>query len=270
MSANVTGLASMVAYTTLMSLVPVVLLALFAVSVALESPTARATLITDLERGLPAATRGSVSGALAAVQGSTAELGAGALIASAWSGISVWSALDTTFRDIYRYPGRGWLVQKRWAARMLVLGLALVLAFIALPTAQALTFGQAGTLPFGLGGRGGLSAAGSFTASHLVLFGALCGVYHFVPPGRAPWRVTWPGALIALLLMTVVSLLFPLYLSLITVLANGVALLTFVVIVLGWFYLMALALLVGACVNAARWAAAAGRAEAVRTGSPPV
>lgn len=250
--ANVTGLSSMVAYSGLMSLVPVTLLTLFAVSVATESASARSTLVADLERIFPAATQGTLTGALDSLQGSRTPLAVGAALTSAWAGIALWSAIDTSFREIYGYEPRGWVEQKRWAARMLVLGIGLVLAFLAVPAVQTLGLTQTGRLPFGVGSAGALSAAIGFVVSHLLLFAALCGVYAFVPRGRPRWRGVWPGAAVGVALMTTVSLVFPVYLSRVSTLAHAGAAFSFVVIVLAWFYLMALALLLGAAVNAAR------------------
>lgn len=252
MSANVTGMAGMVAYSALMSLVPIVLLLLFAISVALTSASAQATLIADLERTFPAAARGTLAGALDGIHGSRATIAAGALLSSLWAGISLWSAIDTAFRDIYGYAARSWLEQKRWAARMLVLALALVLGFIAVPAAQAIGFGHSSTLPLGLGAPGAIGGLVAFGLSHLLLFAALCVVYHTVPRGRAAWRVTWPGAVLGLGLMTIVSLVFPIYLARVGTLAHAGAAFSFVIVVLAWFYLMTLALLLGAALNAAR------------------
>lgn len=64
--ANITGMASMVAYNALMSVVPIALLALFAVSLVLESPSARAGLLADLQQMFPSAAQGTLTSALTA------------------------------------------------------------------------------------------------------------------------------------------------------------------------------------------------------------
>ena len=249
---NITGLAAMVAYSALMALVPLVLLSLFAVSIALESQSARAGLLVDLERVFPAAARGTLVDALTSIQTAKVSLGVGALLGSAWAGISLWSALDTAFRVIYAYPGRSWLEQKRWAARMLALALGLVIALLGVPVLHSVAVGGAGALPLGLSSAGIVAVIGGLVISHLTLFLALCAVYHLVPRGRAPWSATWPGALVALGLLTLVSLVFPLYLGQVSSLAHAGAVFSFVVVVLLWFYAMTLALLLGGCVNASR------------------
>lgn len=157
--ANVTGLAGMVAYSALMALV---LLALFVVSLVLEAPGARVNLLADLDRIFPTAARDTLQSALQGLRGSQITLGLGALVSSAWAGIALWSTIDTAFRDVYGYSGRTWLEQKRWAARMLAIALALPLALLAVPTLHSVVLGGAANLPFGLSSAGsvGLGRAG--------------------------------------------------------------------------------------------------------------
>lgn len=250
--ANVTGMAGMVAYSAVLALVPLVLLALFAVGLALDSPGARAGLLTDLERIFPGAARATLTSALDGLQSSRATLGVTAAIGGLWAGVSFWSAIDTAFRAVYGYPGRSWIEQKRWALRMLALGVAIVVVLVALPAAQALTLGGTGKLPLGLGGAGTAAVALSALLTHALLFAALSAAYHLVPPGGAPWRAVWAGALTATVLVTAVSLVFPIYLSRISSLAHAGAILSFMVVVLLWFYVVSLAILAGAAVNAAR------------------
>lgn len=121
-----------------------------------------------------------------------------------------------------------------------------------MPTLHSVVLGGAANLPFGLSSAGSVGLGASWVVSHALLFGVLCAVYRLVPRGRRPWVSTWPGALTALGLVTVVSLVFPLYLARVSSLAHAGALFGFVVIVLVWFYALALALLAGAAVNAAR------------------
>jgi uncharacterized BrkB/YihY/UPF0761 family membrane protein len=67
-----------------------------------------------------------------------------------------------------------------------------------------------------------------------------------------PWRAVWPGALAATAAIGVVSYAFPAYLSSISTIARFGTTIVFVLIVLGWFYLLALIILGGAVINALR------------------
>lgn len=250
--ANLTGSAAMVAYSAIMALVPLTLLGLFVASLLLGSGGVQGTLLSDLERLFPTAARSTLTSSLDSIRGATAELGAGAAISGVWVGISLWGALDTAFCRIYRAPCRGWIEQKRFGARMLVLGLGFVLALVAVPALQAVALAGARHLPLGLGAARGAGLAVSLTAGHAALFGALCAVYRLVPNAPVPWRGVWPGALGATVALAAASYVFPIYLGSVSTLAHAGAALAFVVVTLVWFYVFALILLAGAAFNAVR------------------
>lgn len=76
-------------------------------------------------------------------------------------------------------------------------------------------------------------------------------IYHVAPWHRAPWRIELPGALLATVWWSVVSLGFSTYLHFASSGANAVfGLLGGALSLLFWLYLMAMGLLVGAEVNA--------------------
>ena len=62
----------------------------------------------------------------------------------------------------------------------------------------------------------------------------------------------WPGALGATLAIAVIDFAFPAYLSNISTIARFGTTIVFVLIMLGWFYVLALIILGGAIVNALR------------------
>jgi uncharacterized BrkB/YihY/UPF0761 family membrane protein len=65
-----------------------------------------------------------------------------------------------------------------------------------------------------------------------------------------PWRAVWPGAIGATLAIGVVDYAFPAYLTHISTLAQFGTTIVFILILLIWFYLLALIILGGAVVNA--------------------
>ena len=67
-----------------------------------------------------------------------------------------------------------------------------------------------------------------------------------------PWRAVWPGALGATLAIAVVDYAFPVYLTNISTIARFGTTIVFMLIMLGWFYVLALIILGGAVVNALR------------------
>lgn len=75
-------------------------------------------------------------------------------------------------------------------------------------------------------------------------------VYHVAPNHRAPWKIEYPGALLASVWWSVVSLGFSTYLNIVSSGANAVfGFLGGALSLLFWLYLMAMGLLVGAEVN---------------------
>jgi uncharacterized BrkB/YihY/UPF0761 family membrane protein len=73
-----------------------------------------------------------------------------------------------------------------------------------------------------------------------------------VPNRDVPWRAVWPGALGATLAIGVVDFAFPAYLSSISSIARFGTTIVFLLIVLAWFYVLAVIILGGAVVNSLR------------------
>jgi membrane protein len=130
--------------------------------------------------------------------------------------------------------------------------LVFMVATVAVPTVQSLLKAGAEGLPFDLARVAGLVYAISLVVSVTLLFGCLSVIYARVPNRPTPWRTVWPGALAATLAIGVVSYAFPAYLSNISTIARFGTTIVFVLIVLGWFYLLALIILSGAIINALR------------------
>jgi membrane protein len=249
---GITGLASMLAYTMLLGVIPIALLALFVAGQVLSSATVEHSVINDLQQIFPSSTKRTLSNLLDQVQDSSATAGFAALAASLWLASSFWGALDTSFSRIYRCRSRGWLEQKRFGLLMVVVVLLFMLASVAVPTAQSILTAGARHLPFDLARLTDAVYGISLGVGLLLLFCCLVLIYWRVPKLRTPWRGVWPGALGATIAIAVVDVAFPAYLTHISTIARFGTTIVFVLIVLGWFYLVALIILAGAVVNALR------------------
>jgi YihY family inner membrane protein len=248
---GLTGLAGMVAYNLLLSLLPLTLVALFIFGRVVRSPDVQASVIADVHRLLPSASGHGLAGLLREIRHSSTSIGIAALLSSIWIGSSFWGAIDTAFCRIYRSPAcRTWLQQKRFGLLMLIVVLALFAATVVLPAIQSVVVGGADHLPFGLNARRTVYVA-TLLISVVVLFGALAAIYRVVPNERVPWRAVWPGALGATVAIALVDYTFPLYLDN-SVLTTFGGTYVFVLIVLVWFYAVSLILLAGAVINALR------------------
>jgi YihY family inner membrane protein len=250
---NLTGLAAMVAYSLLLSLFPVALIALFVAGRVLRSEEVTQSVLNDLQRLFPSATEADLRSALRSVRSSSTTAGVLALVGSAWVATSFWGALDTAFCRIYHLPCRSWVRQKVFALGMLVVVLAFFAASVAIPAIQGLWAASAHDLPLGLNHVEGLVYAVSLAASLVLLFAILCLIYWRVPKGAIPWTCVWPGALVATLAMALVDWGFPLYLAEASTLRSVKGVVVFVLIALVWCWALSLILLAGAVVNELRF-----------------
>lgn len=250
---NLTGLSAMVAYNLLLSIIPVGLLALYVAGRILQSPEFEQSILEDLRELFPSAAESTLSDLLRRIRGLSTSIGIAALVASIWIGSSFWGALDTAFCQIYHLECRSWVKQKRFALIMLGLVIVFMAATIAVPTLQSILVSGASELPFGLAEIRGLVYGVTLAAGLFLLFAVLCVIYWLVPNRtRIPWRAIWPGALGATLAIGLVDYAFPVYLQNVTSFAQVGTTLIFILIVLFWFYAVAIIVLGGAVINAMR------------------
>jgi membrane protein len=250
---NLTGQSAMVAYNLLLSVFPLALLALFIAGRVLQSHDLEQSVLQDLRQLFPSATDATLTHALHRVRESSTSFGVIALVSSVWIGSSFWGALDTAFCRIYHVRCRGWVEQKRFALAMLVVVLLLMAATVTVPAVQSLLLSSARDLPFGLSKVRGLVYAGSLIGGLVLLFAILCLIYWTVPNRSVPWGAVWPGAGAATVAIAAVDYAFPAYLGNISTIAQIGTTFVFVLIVLVWFYVLAIIILGGGVINAMRF-----------------
>ena len=250
---NLTGLSAMVAYNLLLSLFPLALLALFIAGRVISSADLERSVLDDLQRIFPGAAEKTLNSALDNVRNASTGIGIVALVASIWIGSSFWGAIDTAFCRIYHVRCRSWIEQKRFALVMLLVVLLFMATTVIVPAAQSLLVSGAADLPFGLSNVRAVVYLITVAASLTVLFVILCVIYWAVPNRLVPWRAVWPGAAAATVAMALIDWAFPAYLSSISTIARVGTTFVFVLIVLVWFYLLAIIILGGAVMNALRF-----------------
>jgi membrane protein len=249
---NVTGLAAMVAFNLVLALFPFALLCLFIFGQVLQSTNIESSVIEDVQRLFPAVEQDSVQRALDRIRDSSATIGVAAAIGAIWIGASFWGAMDTAFCRIYHVECRGWVEQKRFALVMLLVVTLLLAASVVIPVAEGLLVAGAEDAPFGLSEISYLDNVLLLIAALVVTFGMCCLIYYFVPKGHVPWHGVWPGALFVTLTTAIGNAAFPVYLTSISDLDRIGGALGFILIALIWFYLISLAILAGAVINALR------------------
>lgn len=267
---NITGLAAMVAYNLAISVVPLAVLALWVAGRLAGSSEFEEAIARDLGAIFPGPADGTLQSLLGRIRTGAPGLGIAAIIFSIWAGMSFWGAMDTAFDRIYELPSRGWVKQKRFSFLMLWLVVLFMAATIAVPIAQSAIAGVRKDLPFGLSSVPGTALVFSLALGVLLLFLTLLAIYALCPNRRLPWREVWPGALFSTVVIAGTDYIYPYYLTNVSSVWRFGTTAVFLVIVLAWFYLVALVLLLGAEMNAWRLERRRARRAALTELTPAV
>ena len=257
---NITGMAAMVAYNLALALFPFALLMLFIFGKVIGTGDLEETVITDLQGIFPAVEQDEVTRAVERIRDSSNAIGIAAALGAIWIGASFWGAMDTAFCRIYHVQCRGWVEQKRFALVMLVVVTFFLAASVVIPILENQAVTSADDLPFGISEIQGVQSVVLLFLALTITFSIVSVIYYFVPKGHVPWYGVWPGALFVTVTTAVGNAVFPFYLSEVSDLDRIGGALGFILVALIWFYIVALALLAGAVINALRY-------ELIATGS---
>lgn len=250
---NVTGLSAMVAYNLMLAVFPFALLVLFVFGQVLKIGGVESSVLADLQRLFPDVEQETLTNALGQIEDNSTTIGIAAFAGSLWIGASFWGAMDTAFCRIYHVECRGWVEQKRFSFAMLVVVLLFIAASIFVPTLESTILSSTDRLPLGLNDIKAIDSVLLLTAALLVTFGICCVIFWAVPKGHMPWRAVWPGALFVTVAAGLANWLFPVYLSNVSNLSRLGSTVGFILIALLWFYVLSLALMVGAVINSLRF-----------------
>jgi membrane protein len=250
---NVTGLAAMVAYNLMLAVFPFALLVLFVFGQVLKIGGVEDGVLNDLQRLFPNVEQQTLTDVLNRIQDNSTTIGIAAAIGSLWIGASFWGAMDTAFCRIYHVECRGWVEQKRFSFAMLAVVVLFIAASIFGPTIESAVVSSTDKLPLGLSHIKALDTILLLAAALLVTFLVCSVIFWAVPKGHMPWRAVWPGALFVSVGAGLANWLFPIYLVNVSSLARFGSTLGFILIALLWFYVLSLALMVGAVINSLRY-----------------
>jgi membrane protein len=250
---NVTGLSAMVAYNLMLAVFPFALLVLFVFGQVLKIEGVESSVLADLQRLFPNTEQQTLTDVLSRIEDNSTTIGIAAFGGSLWIGASFWGAMDTAFCRIYHVECRSWVEQKRFSFAMLVVVLLFIGASIFAPAIESAVLSSTDRLPLGLSDIKVIDTVLVLAAALLVTFGICSVIFWAVPKGHMPWRAVWPGALFVTLAAGLANWLFPVYLSNVSSLSRFGSTLGFVLIALLWFYVLSLALMVGAVINSLRF-----------------
>ncbi|MBA3331244.1 MAG: YihY/virulence factor BrkB family protein [Actinobacteria bacterium] len=241
-----THLAAMVAYFALLSLVPLLFLAL-ALFGLFDRADESTYLVRELEQILPEASIDQIVGALNDIQSSSATLGIIGGVFLVWTSLSFFSVLESAFNIVYGRPNRSFLRGKLLAVGLMLS--SLVILFLGL-VAGSIGYDVLQSFAPGILSNGIVAAAVSILVSTGAVFAFLVSVYYLLTNDRLELREVIPGAVIAALLLQVSFQALPIYVRLtsgdevISLRALGAP-----VILLIWLYVMANVIVFGAEVN---------------------
>jgi membrane protein len=237
-------LAAMIAYFALLSLVPLVFLALAIFTVGGRADDS-SYLVGELQHIFPSRSFNQLIDAVDAIHENATTLGIVGGLLLAWSSLSLFSVLESVFNIVYERPNRSFVRGK--ARAFVLLGGSLVVLFVGLVIG---TFGYHLLTRYagGVFGNEIVAVVLSIVVSSAAVLLFLLAVYSQLTNVRLRLEDVLPGALLATGLLQVTFQLLPLYLRLtraaITLQAFGG-----LPLLLIWLYLMANSIILGAEVN---------------------
>ncbi len=251
--ANAGDLAAAVAFNALVVIVPMLLLFASIGGIALREERLLTNFVHAVLWALPQDQALEAVQAILAARRQTPWLGALSLLGFVWVGANFVSCLARGMNRVYSVPNRRFVHQR---PRDFLLVLVFAVLF--------LTASVAATLPALFVGRGrelnvffensaftsGLVQLASYGVSILSAAVLFLVIYRILPNAGQKLRNTWPGTLVAALLLVVLLQAFPFYIRLVGGTNRYGQFFGFVPLLVVWFYALAHLLLFGAYVNA--------------------
>ncbi|MGH7903469.1 MAG: YihY/virulence factor BrkB family protein [Candidatus Dormibacteraceae bacterium] len=226
--------ASGLAFNAFLSMFPLILGLLTIVGLLLGNLRVQTRIQQILFAGFSPSNQATINAALTGFHRHAGVFGLVAILGLIWTGIGFFGSMEFAFDQIHDVKGRDFIHQKVMGVIMMAVFLAGIL--ISVGASAAVAFLPA--VPF-LGVLVGWAA----------LTGLLVSIYVVVPNVRVRVAEVWPGALLAGLLIEVLTLVFPLYAKH----AGGAntygATFALFFLLAGWLYLLSQFLLLGLVLN---------------------
>ncbi|HEU6444061.1 MAG TPA: YihY/virulence factor BrkB family protein [Gaiellaceae bacterium] len=255
-------LAAMIAYFALLSLVPLVFLAL--ALLGLFGRVDESTyLVTELNKILPSASISQIVRVVNQIQDNAATLGVIGGVFLLWTSLSLFSVLESAFNIVYGRPNRSFLHGKGIAVAVMLGTLVTLFAGLVIGTVGYALLEDAAP---GVIENQWVAYVLSLALSTGAVFVFLVSTYYLLTNEDLGIRDVLPGAILASILLQVSFQVLPLYVALsqrdevLTLRALGAP-----VILLIWLYVMANAIVLGAEVN---WWRSRGRLAEDRDAIP--
>src|SRR5690348_8156949 len=246
-----TNYALALAFAGFMAMFPMILGALSIIGLAIRDPQTESHFQLLILQLFPGSAQPELQKAITGVKESAGWLGLVSLGGLLWSATSTFSTLEFALTEIFGTRQRNMIKQRLMGIATMLL---LVVAIVALVGLNAgLTF-----VPIAPWARWVIG----FAAGAVVLVGLLTAMYRFVPHRSFRIGEVLPGAILAGVLIEVLSLAFPLYARVAGGFNTYGAEFALFFVLATWFYLLSQLLLLGAVFNKVRIDRAAAKRDA--------
>jgi membrane protein len=240
---NIGMLAAFVSWSTLTSIVPIIV-GLVAISgLALRNPSAQASAVNSIHN----ATQGTFTKQeiLSLVRLSTQHtglLGVIGFLGILWGGSNLGGSISTAFQAIFETTGRNFIKEKLIDVGMIFVFTALMLVIVAGSAAGAVITSLVKNVPVP-----GLVEAIGLAISLISAFILFMAIYLAFPSIKPPFKFgnVWKGALVSAALFTILSLIWPIYAHFQNFSKYG-QLLSSILLLTAWIYFFSMITMVGA------------------------
>jgi membrane protein len=240
------NLAALLAWGTLSAILPLVLGVLSIAGLVLRDPQRLDQVYNALLIMLPEQAAGPIGDALNGVrQASAAPAGIVAVVLLLVNGSSFFSNMASVFDQAYHVPSRNFLMQRVVSIAMLIITTVLVIV----ATLAAGLSSVVGNLSLGLPVGPVLGRVIGWSISIVSAILLFLIMYKLLPNAKQGWRDILPGALLATVLVMVISQIFPLYVTLFPP-NHAYAVFGVFLVLTFWLYLVGWVFVLGAELNA--------------------
>jgi membrane protein len=243
------GMATVIAFSALFSLLPLLLILFTIVGLIVRSPDVHdqiERLVIDL---LPQTSADQVLTVVDQGRDNLGQISIVALIALLLGGSRLFSALDNTFARIYRVQRRPFLERKLVSLVMVPLVSILMIAAAVASTVATVMLAIPDRL-FETSDTRWMSGLITMSISYIAAYLMAFTLYATIPNYRAKRAVAWPGAMVAAGLFLVLSQVFPLYVRLTGGFGIFGSAFALALVLMIWLYLLGQIIVIGAEVNA--------------------
>ncbi|HEY1420230.1 MAG TPA: YihY/virulence factor BrkB family protein [Candidatus Dormibacteraeota bacterium] len=234
--------AAALAFSGFLAMFPMILGALSIIGLAIRDPATEAHFQTLMVQIFPSSAQPELQKALHGVRQSAGWMGLVSIVGLVWSASGIFGSMEFALTEIFGTKQRDMLRQKLMGFSMMLLLVVAIVVTLGVNALAALAANAAGSVP-------ALAWALSFFVGAIVMVGLLLILYRFVPNRTFALRQVMPGALLAGILIEVLSLAWPIYARLAGGFNTYGAQFGLFFILATWLYLLSELLLLGAVYN---------------------